>query len=891
MIRNAPHRPSKRRAARRLAVQSGTGALVELRKGAVEAIKTLACGFLEHPRNGALRRQLKNGLLSGEEFYRQVLRVAYRLLFLFVAEDRGLLPGPDGDLAARKRYEDVSTCRLRALAGEQHGSEGSGLWRALSLIFDALADAQGCAKPGVPAFSGFLWQRSSIDALAGPAGKGGQSTEHPTLLTDDDLLAAVRRLAFVEHHNSRRAVEFREIGGEELGSVYESLMEVRPTVDIAARRFELAVARGHERKATGAYYTPDSLVQCLLDSALEPVVAERVKGKTGREAAKAILEIKVCDPACGSGRFLFAAAQRMAQHLARCRSRKTPPGRAEYRQALRDVIAHCLYGVDANPMAVELCKFGLWAEASEPGKPLSSLDQRIQCGNSLLGATPAQLQRGISDKAFEPIEGDDKGKCRTLKKQNREDRCGNSHVRLPAPASAASDRFCADAWCAAFVGKRSKEFDCAITDRVFRRIQRDPTDCPQPTREEIQRLARQYRFFHWHVAFPEVFRENDGGGDSAKAETDWSGGFDVVLGNPPFVNVIEGGITAAEKKMLSALSGELGGTADLAHHFVRLSHSIAHRNGRIGLVQPKTFLNSPAAARFRERLCRERPPSLIYVPRTATFFPGASAYVCLLALGGSPECLVSDEETLDRAAWRRGTIAHANWWHSVQTILGNVEPIDSAAFVPLGGQFDVQASMTTGEAYAIKEILRDDRDGAGPKLVTTGLIDPFTCKWGRAPCRYLGSSFRWPRVSAGAKLPGDLPANLKKRLRDALRPKLLVAGLCNRIEAFLDRGGEYLGAVSTFSIFDRRDSLDSLAALADWLNSPRAASLLCADLGAASVGGGYMTIKKKSLQSLPIPIAIFADLSDSNACTNAFTRSCGEDSCVHDGFGSPAKPA
>jgi hypothetical protein len=850
MARSARQLPSKRRKPRRLSDQSGTSAFSILRDGAVAAIETLGRGFLSHPRNDWLRRQLKDGRLDSQEFYRQVLRVAFQLLFVFLAEDRGLLPGAIG--------EEFFARRLRELAGEAYVSKGSRLWTALSRVFGALGDATGGAEVRLPTIDNCLWRQSNIGLFGGPERKAARLTEHFVNLADDDLLAAVRRLAFVKRDGARRAVDFRAVGGQQLGAVYESLLELRPTVDIAARRLALAAATRHERKATGAYYTPDSLVQCLLDAALEPVIAERVKGKTGAAAAKAILGIQICDPACGCGRFLIAAAQRLAARLTRCRSRKTTPSPAVCRQALRDVIARCINGVDANSMAVELCKFGLWVEASDPGKPLSSLDHRILCGNSLLGAMPAQLQHGVPDEAFAPIEGDDKEQCRKFKKQNREQRRDASDVRPSASADAASDRLSADAWCAAFVWKRAKAFDCAITEDIFRGIERDPSDCPLPLREEIERLARQYQFFHWHVAFRDIFCESNEG-DSANPKTGWSGGFDVVLGNPPFVNVIDGGISTMEKKLLSALSDELGGTADLAHHFVRLSHSIANRHGRIGLVQPKTFLNTPATARFRERIRRERPPSLIYVPRTATFFPGASAYVCLLVLDGSPECRVSDDETLDGAVWRRGTIDHANWWQSVQTILGNVEPIDPAGFVPLGDRFDVQASMTAGEAYAIREFLRDDRTGSGAKLVTTGLIDPFACKWGREPCRYLGQNLGWPRVAASPNQLANLAANLKRRLRDATRPKLLVAGLCDRIEAFLDRERECLGAVSTFSIFDPRDSLDSLAALADWLNSPRAASFLRADLGAASVGGGYMTIKKKSLQSLPIPAAISTD--------------------------------
>ena len=126
--------------------------------------------------------------------------------------------------------------------------------------------------------------------------------------------------------------------------------------------------------------------------------------------------------AVGSGHFLIGcgASRCQAPRRRSCGTNGRTPPPAAIRHALRDVIGRCLYGVDINPMAVELCKFALWLEALEPGKPLSFLDHHIQCGNSLLGATPALMSQGIPDSAFEPIEGDDKPYCRRFKQGNRE---------------------------------------------------------------------------------------------------------------------------------------------------------------------------------------------------------------------------------------------------------------------------------------------------------------------------------------------------------------------------------------------------------------------------------------------------------------------------------------
>ncbi len=291
-----------------LARDQGTRVLESLRNGVKEAIEALGRGFIGHPKNDALRRKLRDGILSTQDYYRQLLRIVYRLLFLFVAEDRGLLHSPDAAEDAQQLYDEYySTARLRRLAQSIRGSKHHDLWTTLSLVCDTLGQNDGCPTIGLSGLGSFLWRRSSTADLLGPAAKGAHPVSEPVLLANDDLLSAVRALAYVEQDHVLRSVDYRNLGSEELGSVYESLLELHPVITIEARTFSLSVAGGNERKTSGSYYTPDSLVQCLLDSALEPVVAEKIRGKKADEAEKAILNLKVCDPACGSGHFLIAA--------------------------------------------------------------------------------------------------------------------------------------------------------------------------------------------------------------------------------------------------------------------------------------------------------------------------------------------------------------------------------------------------------------------------------------------------------------------------------------------------------------------------------------------------------------------------------------------------------
>ena len=194
------------------------------------------------------------------------------------------------------------------------------------------------------------------------------------------------------------------------------------------RRNGFRLAAGTERKQTGSYYTPPELVRELVDSALVPVMEEKLQAaKTADEKKKALLSLRVCDPAAGSGHFLLAAARRIARELARVRSGEEEPAPAEYRTALRDVVRNCIYAVDKNPLAVDLCKVALWIESHAAGFPLSFLDHHIKCGDSLVGVSDINvLETGIPDDAYKAVTGDDKKAATQYRKRNRLERQGQT---------------------------------------------------------------------------------------------------------------------------------------------------------------------------------------------------------------------------------------------------------------------------------------------------------------------------------------------------------------------------------------------------------------------------------------------------------------------------------
>ena len=528
------------------AQERGTRALDRLRDGVEQAIIALGQGFLAHPENTALRSALKEGTLTSLGYYQQLLRLIYRFIFLFVAEDRDIIPLPELPPETKKRYEYYSLSRIRSLAGRRRGTRHGDLWQGILTTFKCLE--KGNLTVGIPALSSFLFSPESLPNI------------NACKLANDAFLNAIRGLSYAEENRLLRSVDYRNLGTEELGSVYESLLELHPELNIEAFTFNLKTYAGSERKTTGSYYTHPSLIRCLLDSALEPLLNDAMKSP---DPEKALLDLKVVDPACGSGHFLIAASHCIARNLAVVRTGEGEPPLSVLRDALRDVVSHCIYGVDINSLAVELCKVALWLESLDPYKPLGFLDHRIKCGNSIIGATPELLTKGIPDDAFKPVEGDDPAVAASIRKKNKEERKGQQNLftisesstdwteavtAYAACSSLPEDdieqvaekarqyetllndsviRFqheLADLWTATFFWPLTTEtYDTVPTQDKFRRHRDGAYALDRKTAGQVKALAEKHRFFHWHLEFPEVFMKGQG--------------FDCNLGNPPWERI------------------------------------------------------------------------------------------------------------------------------------------------------------------------------------------------------------------------------------------------------------------------------------------------------------------------------------------------------------------
>ena len=551
------------------ALRSGVRALDALRDNVERAVTALGTGFLRHPANASLRPTADT-----DRFHTALLRLVFKLIFLMVVEDRDLLHPPDTGNRERRRYTAYfSTARLRNMADRRGSHAHSDLYEALLLILDALGEEEGLPQLGLVGLGG-LFSPTEDDAPL-----------KSLRLSNEALLRAVRHLSRVHDPGSRRwrRVSFRTLSSRELGAVYESLLETVPLYRAEDLSFHLVHRAGNSRKTTGAYYTPASLISRLLDSALEPVLNDAVKRGEQLAAehaeldpsdtiAEMLLSVTVCDPACGSGHFLVAAGHRIAKRVAAYREGSLEPTEETYRNALHDVVARCLYGLDLNPMAVSVAKMSLWLEGMAAGRPLDLLDPHIKHGNALVGATPRQIDGGIPDEAFRAVEGDDTAVAAALQRANRLERQGQDSLFDPEEEAKLANTdfaqglnslyairvgslrdvrrqekvYCdwresreyrrqlriADAWCAAFFWEKTAKVVRPVTHETFEALKTpEGRAASARTHAEIERLRQQYGFFHWHLEFPDVFPV---GGESEPGPHGWSGGFDCVLANPPW---------------------------------------------------------------------------------------------------------------------------------------------------------------------------------------------------------------------------------------------------------------------------------------------------------------------------------------------------------------------
>lgn len=611
-------------------LQAGSTIRNKLGEAVKGAIKNLANGFINHPNNEALREAVASGNIDTDEYYRHQLRIIYRLLFLFVIEERNLVYA-ESRTPETKRFNHIyfnyySLMRLRKLAKKLLPPEANrhyDLWKSLVSTFSLFENKEIGEKLGIMSLQGDLFGYHAI--------RNDQYDLHQCYLSNDVLLNIVKALSYFENDKGVLiAVNYGGLDVEEFGSVYEGLLELKLEFNKVDGTDNYSV--NWQKQAGGrefqSHYTPEELVQPLIKHSLEYLIEDILlpyaqKRVNKENTIKALLNLKVCDVACGSGHILLSAARRIALAVAGVLTDEEQPNPLSIRKAMKDVVRNCIYGVDKNPLAIELCKIALWLEAYNPGEPLNFLDHHIKCGDAIVGlAHRSELEKGIANEAFKTLDKDDRDIAITLRDKNIRER----KVRLSTDAGQqlSTDRqlinsveeamveyktfnqlpettpdeierkakaykkfidgkgftflkAMADTQVAQFfIPKTYANKEYLMTDADFRLILSGYKGWQDRKVAKASVVAFEQRFFHWFIEFPEVFAE---------------GGFDCILGNPPYL----GGTK------ISTYNGDsyfnfcktnyfpAAGRCDLVGYFVRRIYLVQKENGFHSIITTNTI--------------------------------------------------------------------------------------------------------------------------------------------------------------------------------------------------------------------------------------------------------------------------------------------------------------
>ena len=559
------------------------------------------------------------------------------------------------------------------------------------------------------------------------------------------------------------------------------------------------------RKKLGAYYTPKHIVHGLLRDAW-PLLNDKDESTLN--------ELTFCDPACGAGQFIVTWIEELKGRTHRA----------------SDLVASQFFGVDLDPVAIWLCRISVLFAARSDGADVSEefLLKHFRVGNSLLGATWEMRQGRVSKRLIKEL-GEASGELHRLELGGGW-KCG---TQMSAKAFA-------DAWfstCLSLADVKTKEhWLTEVSSRHWAEM-----GPPITTLNYWASVAREYRIFHWFDAFPDVALR---------------GGFDFIIGNPPYVNSIE--LEYKGDKTSAIYQDEdrtMRGSADLAYQFLRRGLSLVRDGGSVYFLMPRATFAAPSLRDFWASSRADVWLRHVVLYDNHRLFEGASIFVsgalwhrCGRERSGKLSVVRYDRK--DTLLWRR-EVEHTSraWWSGISAAIdeGTFDVSDSA--LRIRDEFDVSASMTTGEFYDCREFLDDGSPSMdGIPMITSGAIDPGLVKWGQKNSRILGRDYLSPQLQRAAFEDGS---PLKRRRERAERPKILIAGLAARVEAvFLEKPSQ--GAVSTLTITHPHDDVKALEALSDLLNSDWVSLFLRHILGANALGGGNITISKDFVRNLPL---------------------------------------
>ena len=901
----------------------------DIKERAYEVVEFLCRGFAA----GFSHEQLTEPTLK--DIYDNSLTLLYRLLFVFYAEARELLP-----LTTSVSYRDNYSMRKITHDIDEVIRKGQQLTSQSTIYYQRVGSLFGLINTGDP-------------GLGVPEYNGGlfDPEEHPFLeehaIADAHLVPAIQQLAQVYDKELKRvaAVDYNTLSERHLGSIYEGLLEFKlrtapcnlvtikekgsikyapaskhPGKKIAYKKDELYLANDKgERKASGSYYTPEYIVNYIVENTLDPLVKEAqekvktLKPEVDRATAKwrklreqkqgleptekydhkiaeeregllkPYISLKVLDPAMGSGHFLARSTDFLAEAIVTDPSIESTlelTEESELTYYRRRVVESCIYGVDLNPLAVELAKLTLWLGTVAKSKPLSFLNHHLRVGNSLIGAKVAALdeipktkgkkgksldlsrapvQLGLFQEAFNKKLYDllqNRALIAQLPTETLEDIHSKEKWERDFEHDAERFRTLADLWVSTY-------FDNSVRWDEYNTLVEN-LQSPQPEWEKLLRkesvkkalgMREEKHFFHWELEFPEVFYDEQG-----NRKTD--AGFDAVVGNPPYVDSEEMARSQIELRQYCATQWKAAsGNWDLFVVFVELGLTLSRCGGCSSLIVPNKLLGAEYSVAIQSLLKVNRLASFRDYSRVKVFDTDVYpiVYVVEAAKGvdddtitlsttaeselGYPITVTETQIKLKVLA----TLPEGYWW---PIFSGNIGIIAKAVDIskPLVEYANVIGAATVSESYELAQLLTplneapcDDEHFV---FINTGTIDRYESLWATNPTQYIKTTYQSPVLSQKILLD-----KMPTRYGQARAHKLILAGMVKALEGVYDAQGVMLAGKSTVLVMDGSLSLQYILSL---VNSKLLTFLSREIFGSLALSGGFLAIGSPQVEKLPI---------------------------------------
>ena len=709
----------------------------DLQDNVFTALRVLGKGFVEtndldiDPDDEAALDELKE----------QSLVLLYRLMFILYAESRQLINPDDSD--AEREYDEHFSLDQRRLEiletiadgetfDEAYSEFSTVIWQRLRNLFELIDEGNDAL--GVTAYNGGLFDADDHEFLA----------EHE--VSDRYLAEVIYRLSTTETDDGEFVLaDYADLDTRHLGSIYEGLLEHefriapeqyaavaedggqvwKPATEVSVADAVETVPEGSlyvvnddgERKATGAYYTPDYVVTYIVEETVDPLVEEieAELADTGLEPGtveyvtefwKRVRELKILDPAMGSGHFLTKATGYVAEQvMAEVRELETATLFDE-EQIRREVSKECIYGVDRNGMAVELAKLSMWLETLSSDQPLAFLDHHLKTGNSLVGSDITEIlstdedgpsgQTTLSDwltqtrrEALEQvmdrmqdlldIENDSLADIKEMEQVYDDIREDPLFVHLLEMASVhTADQFGLDV---------PDDAD----ERMAKALRDDSWDEVSGTDwfESAQAMAETEAFFHWQLEFPEVFFGGDG-------ELSEEAGFDAVVGNPPYVFISS--IPEYHRDYYRITSATWDYRYDLYALFIEDGHDLLKPGGQFGYIIPHNLLNNNSFAQLREFLLENCSEVDVYDFTEPVFEDASNEPMLLLTQKRS----AGSEETRLRGALTDTTELSSSKSSLKEYSSTSIEELPGSPFLVRGGEW-IEEMLTDSATRPLDE--------------------------------------------------------------------------------------------------------------------------------------------------------------------------------------------